>query len=335
MATLLNLGTIIAVAEETTIGGGKATAWADTDVVSFNDDSGLTPATDSITRNVFNGSFIACKSLTGQESTSGSLNTEVGITTVTGSEAGKLKGHLLWKAGLGIYVEQGADTTVANTISEEADPVTNPTGYDLYKLSKPDDARTTLCVREYLGGTNNVIEHKGVVVDSISLTLTAGQIATASFSVSGIAYNIPTGQPVLTNLGCGSMPFVTKLAVLKIDNVLIPAQDLTLNINNTNTDRNAITSTGISDKVITAKSVDLSYTVDLEDLSAYTKLKNNTDGAVYIELTNGAEEIRIYLPKVSYNSLDLGTDGGVKTLSINAMATADANGEAIYIATKK
>ena len=32
---VLNSGTIIAVAEETVLGGGKATAWADIDVISF------------------------------------------------------------------------------------------------------------------------------------------------------------------------------------------------------------------------------------------------------------------------------------------------------------
>ena len=57
---VLNSGTIIAVAEETVLGGGKATAWADIDVISCQDDSGLTPAIESLERTNFNGSFIKC-----------------------------------------------------------------------------------------------------------------------------------------------------------------------------------------------------------------------------------------------------------------------------------
>jgi len=339
MSTLLSLGNIFAVDEETVIGAGQSGSWEDGDVVSFNSDSSMTPATETIERNLFNGSFIACQSLTGNESSSGSLNLEMGIVDIAGTEAGKFKGHKLWKSGLGIYTEQGADVTVANTISIEADPVSNPTGYDLYTLSNPDDARTTLCVREFKGGSGDaVLDYNGVVVDSIAMTFSAGQIATASFSVSGIGYDTATGETPLSNQGCGANPFVVKLATFTVDGVAVPAQDVSLTLNNTNTDRMAISSTGISDKVTTGKSVELSYTVDMEasSISEFTKLKNNTTGALYIEMTNGlSEEIRIYLPKVSYTSVETGDDSGVVTLSISAKGNSDANGDVLLIASKK
>ena len=47
---VLNSGTIIAVAEETVLGGGKVAAWVDADVISCQDDSGLTPAIESLER---------------------------------------------------------------------------------------------------------------------------------------------------------------------------------------------------------------------------------------------------------------------------------------------
>lgn len=336
MAVLLNLGTVIAVGfEQSGIGSGKAT-WADTDVVAFNDDSGLTPAVESLTRNLMTSSFIACKSISGQETTSGNLNTEIAVQAVIGTEAGKLKGHALWEAGLGIYVEQGADCSVPFKISEEADPVANPTGYDLYKLSKPDDIRKTLCVREYLGGTANVLESVGVVVDSIALSLSAGQIATASIAVSAIGFNTPTGQTVLANLGCGSNPFVTKNAIFRFGGISIPAQDVSITINSSNVDRMGITGSGITDKVTVAKSIEISYSLDMEDLSHYQTLKNNTDAELFIELANGAEQMKIYLPRVSYTSVDKSSDGGVITVSISAMAIEDGTSkEALFIATKK
>lgn len=339
MAVLLSMSNVIAIAEETTIGGGKSTAWASTDVVSLNADSSMSPATESIERNLLNGSFLACKSLTGSNSTSGTLNSEMGIQTTTGLEKGKFKAHLLWKNALGTYISAGADTTVANKISKDPDPVASPSTHDLYLLSKPSDARTSLVVREYLGGgsgtTNNCLQHSGVFVESVSISLTAGNIAQASFSVSGIDYSNPASQTVLSSLGCTSTPFVVRQMIMKKDGVTINAQDVTITITNTLNDRTAVTSNGISDKVLTNKSVEISYSIDLEDLTAYNDLKNNTEAELYVELVNGTENARIYIPVMSYTSVDKSDDAGVLSLSITANAYPDASGEAIYIATKK
>lgn len=334
---LLQKGTVFAVDTETTIGAGQTGVWSNSDVIGFNEDSSMTPATESIERNILNGSFLACPSLAGNETVSGSLNVEFGIQTVAGTEAGKLKAHNLFLAGLGVYAEQAADVdTVAKSISIEVDPVTNPTGYDLYKLSKPSDARTTLCVREIIGGNGDtVLDYKGVVVDSIALNLTSGQIITAAFSVSGIGYNTATGQTVLASLGCGANPFVVKSAKLSVDGTEIAAMDVSLTINNTNTDRMAISSTGISDKVTTAKSIEVSYTLDMVNVAAYTKLKNNEVGTMFIELTNGVEKAFIYMPKIKINSVDKSSDSGVITLAMSSAAYPDTAGEPIYIATSK
>lgn len=334
---LLQKGTIFTIDVETTIGAGQSGAWANGDVVSLNEDSSMTPATESIERNVLSGSFLACPSLAGNESVSGSLNTEFGITAITGTEAGKLKGHALYLAGFGKYVEQAADVdTVGKTISIEADPVVNPTGFDLYHLSKPTDTRTTLCVREIIGGNGDtVLDYKGVVVDSIAFNLSSGQIITASVSVSGIGYSTATGQTVLTNLGCGANPFVVKSAKMSVAGTEIAAMDVSLTLNNTNTDRMAISSTGISDKVTTAKAVELSYTLDMVDVAAYAKLKNNDVASIFIELTNGTENAYFYLPKVNYKEISKNNDSGVITLQISSSAYPDAAGEAIYLATSK
>ena len=333
---LLNTESIIGVAEEANIGGGHQSTWADTDVVPFMDDSGLTPATESLERSNFNGSFINCPALTGNESTSGSLNVELSVKPVEGSEAGNLLGHLLFKSGLGTYVEQGADASVADAISEEADPSTNPTGYDLYRLARVGEPRTTLAVREYIGGAGDgVLDHKGVLVDSLSLDLSAGQIAMANFSVSGIAYDPLTGETPLNAPTCGEDPFVVKSAIAKVDCVAIDMQSVSLEISNTNTDRQAINSTGISDKITTAKAISLSYTLDMEDVSEYNTLKNNTKSEIYIELVNGTDEIKIYLPVVSYTEVSKNNDGGVITSNITSEGYNDDSGNAIYVATKK
>ena len=332
---ILNLGTVIAVAKETAI-GVPVTNWADNMVVSLNDGSGLTPSSEVLERNLLAGSYIKCASLSGTQSASGNLDTEIGVQTVSGTEAGKLKAHLIWEACLGTYIEQGADCSVPNKVGIEADPILNPTGYDLYKLSKPDEPSITLAVREYLGGTNKVLETRGVVVTSLAINLASGQIATASASVDGIDYAMPSGQTPLNNLGCGANPFVVKLAKFIYKGVSVDAQDVTVTINNEITDRSYIQGNGISAKVVVAKSVEVSYNIDLVDLSAYDDLRNNTKGALYIELVNGSEEMKIYIPEMSYTAVDKSVDGGILTLGITGQATESASlPEAILIATKK
>lgn len=324
---LLNSGTIIAIDEETVIGAGQSGVWIDGDVVPFQDDSGLTPATASLERNNFNGSFIACQSLAGDESTSGSLNVELSIS----GASNQLLGHLLFKNTLGKFVDGGADvTTVAGEISESTGEA-----YSLYALATPTDTKTSLAVREYLGGSGDtVLDHKGVVGDSATFNFSAGQIANVSFSVSGTGYSTASGQSVLTTPSCGSAPFVTKSATFEVDGVTVDAQDVSMTVSNTNVDRKAITSTGISEKVTTAKSVELSYTLDMVDVSAYTALKNNSTAKIKIELTNGASELHVYLPVVDYTEVSKSSDSGVLTLSISSSAYNDTNGQALYIATK-
>ena len=255
---LLNKGTVIALAEETVIGAGKATAYVAGDVISFNSDSGMTVATSLLERDVLNGDFVMCPSISGIDSTSGNLNVDLGILPVTGTEAGKLNGHLIFKSGLGRYVEQGADVDlVGYTILEEVNSVANPTGYDLYILSKPSDARVTLSAKEYLGGSGNTIESKGLVVDSMSFDFSAGNIVKVSNSLSGVGYTTATGETPLTSLGCSGIPFVTKNAVLKLGGVTLNASNVSLSITNTVVDRSFITGTGISDKVVVAKAIEL------------------------------------------------------------------------------
>lgn len=340
MAGLKNLGTVIAIDEEVSIGAGQGGTWLATDVVSFNDDSGLTPATSTLERNVLNGSYLACLSLSGENSTSGNLNVDLAISPITGTEAGKLVGHLIFKSGFGKYIEKGADVDeVAFTVGIEPDPITNP-GFDCYTLSEPTDAQTTLAVREFLGGSGNaVLDHKGVVVDSMSFDFSVGSIVKVSNSVSGVDYATATGQTVLPSAGCGNaLPFVTKNAILKLDGTTLHASNVSLTITNTIVDRKYITSSGTSEKVVTAKSIELSYTVDLDDtqMAFYNKMQTNATGEIYLSLANSAnDKAVVYLPKVNFSNITKNNDGGILTISCTSMAFSDANDLAIILATKK
>lgn len=338
---LKNLGTVIAIDEEVSIGAGQGGAWVAGDVVSFNDDSGLTPAVTTLERNVFNGSYISCVSLAGESSTSGNLNVDLAIAPTTGTEAGKLVGHLIFKSGFGKYIEQAADVDeVAFTIGIENDPILNSTGWDLYTLSDPTDAQTTLAVREFLGGSGDaVLDHKGVVVDSMSFDFSVGSIVKVSNSVSGVNFATATGQTVLPSSGCGNaLPFVTKNAVLKLDGTTLHASNVSLTVTNTIVDRKFITGQGTSEKIVTAKAVELSYTIDLDasQMAFYNKMQTNATGSIYLQLANSAgDKAAIYLPKVNFSEVSKANDGAIITLNIKSGAFEDSNGNALLLGTNK
>ena len=341
MAGLKNLGTVIAIDEEVSIGAGQGGAWVAGDVVSFNDDSGLTPAVTTLERAVFNGSYVGCQALSGESSTSGNLNVDLALAPISSTEAGKFVGHLVFKSGFGKYIEQAADVDeVAFTIGIEPDSIASPTGFDLYTLSDPTDAQTTLVVREFLGGSGDaVLDHKGVVVDSMSFDFSVGSIVKVSNSVSGVNFATATGQTVLPSGGCGNaLPFVTKNAVLKLDGATLDASNVSMTITNTIVDRKYITGNGTSSKVVTAKSIELSYTVDLDatQMAFYNKMQSNATGAIFLKLVNSAgDKCCIYLPKINFGNVTKSNDSGILTVSVTSMAYESSTGDAILVGTKK
>lgn len=338
---LKNGGTVIAIDEELTIGAGQAGSWSQGDVIAFNDDSGLTPTTSTLERSTFNGSFLKCQSLAGEDSTSGNLNIDLAIAPIVGTEAGNFVGHVLFKSGLGKYIEQGADVNLSTfLIGIEPDPVSNPTGYDLYTLADPTDITTTLAVREYLGGSGDaVLDHKGVVVNTLNFDFSVGTIVKVTNSVGGIGYSTATGQTPLASAGCGNaIPFVTKNAVLKLDGTTLDASNVKMTITNTTVDRKFITGSGVSQKIVTAKAVEVDYTVDLSptQMGFYDKMKGNITGELFLGLTNSSgDKAYVYLPKVNFTNVTKANDAGIITVSVKSQAFENASGDALLIATKK
>lgn len=336
MAKLLTTGTIMAVAEETVFGEGKATPFDQSDVLNVNASSSFAGTTEALERDILNASFINCPSVSGNEASSGNFDIELGVVPTVGLEKGMLKGHLLFKQALGTYVEAGADISVAGVISEAPDPVTTPADADLYRLSRIGEPTTSLSVREYIGGSgDSVMTYNGVVLDSMALSFASGQILVSAFNGAGIDYVPSTGETPLTSIGCGSQPFVVKNCVFKADGVDIEAMDVNMSISNTITDRMGITGTGVTEKIATTKGIELTYTLDMEDISLFTKLKANFIGSIYIKAISGTDTVEFYLPQVNIKDAQKSDDSGITTVAVTSSAYNDAEGNAIYIASKK
>lgn len=310
-------------------------AWANTDAVLVQNTSGLNLSITSLERNNFNGSYVACKSLSGIESSSGNLDVELAVKNIGGTEAGNLKGHKIITAGFGKYVEKGANVVVGTSVAEVA---TGTGTHDLYRLAQVSENIPTLAVRQYEGGNvDAVMDFGGVVVESTTLNLSAGEVANITSTVGGTRTYVNTDtQPTPPALSCGLDPFVTKNIAFKVDGTTIDASDVTVTLTNTTSDRNFVTSSGIGDRVTTAKGITVSFTVDFKDLTEYTKYKANADATLYIRLVNSAgDDINVYFPKLSRTEVTRGDTEGVLTQAITLNAVNDSNGNAVYLASKK
>jgi len=313
------------------------TPWVDGDAILIQDTSGINMSIESLERNNLTPSLVSCKAISGTESNSGTIDAEFAMLPISGTEAGRLNPHYVVKNALGTYVEKGADVVSGTSVSE----VTSGTGeYDLYRLQKIGEDVPSLAVRQYEGGNvDNVLDFGGLVIDSLTFNLTAGQLLTTSSSVSGTQTFINTSaQPTPPSLSCGDANnvFVVKNILFSLDGNIVKAQDVSIAINNTVADRAKVNTTGIDEKVITSKAVEISFTRDLEDLQQLIAFKQNTSATLFIEMINGNGDIAVlYFPDVSRTAVERTDSDGVIAQNLTFMSNNDSNGNALYLATKK
>lgn len=311
-------------------------AWASTDAVLFQTTSFGSLSIEALTRENLNYSFRNCPTIAGTESNSFTGDIELGIKPVSGAEAGNLRGHYLYKNSLGAYVEKGANVDKgAGTVTEVA---TTTGAYDLYTGAKPDEIISTLAVRQYEGGSpDEVMDFGGLVTATSTFNVSAGQIINVSHSLEGTETFInTTTQPTPPTISCGEQPMVAKRLGFRVDGNTYEVSDLTLTVTNTLNDRQFINSSGIGEKITTAKQTTVSFTRDLDTFADILRYKQNQSATVFVELVNGnGDEIIIYLPNVLTSELSRSDDAGVITQGITFEAFDDVNGRDVYIATKK
>lgn len=312
----------------------------DADVVEVTSDTALTPEVDSIERKSVSNSFIMSPKLPGKETGSGTFGVEL-IPEETGTD---INGKAILEVALGIVeapaLGEGAfigysdaGTTPASEIYE-ADVAETGTA-TLYKLDKPCGNQASLAIRQFLGcdaGDSQLITYAGVVPNSVTFDFPVADIATISFDVGGAGFTTSSGDAILNSVFLTANPYVGKNATFEVGGAVYEAKDLSFSIENTVSDREALTSEGISDKIVTAKVVKGSLSVTFENYDELTKFKNSTDATCYLEMVSGAHKFAIYLPRLRYTSVGIEDDDGILVNNIEFEAYEDASGEAILIA---
>ena len=181
-------------------------------------------------------------------------------------------------------------------------------------------------------GDSQIIEYTGILPNSVTFDFPVADIATVSFDVGASGFTTTSGEAILSSIYLSSNPYVGKNAKFVVDGTSYEAKDLQFTIENTVSDREAITSTGITEKLVTAKMVKGTLSVTFEDYSELDKFKNSTDATCYLEMSSGSHKFAIYLPRMRYTSVGIEDDDGVLVNKIEFEAYEDASGEAILIA---
>jgi len=337
---------IYAVIKEATFNSGGT--FIDQDVVEVTSDTALKPEIDAIERKAVSNSFLQSPKLPGKESGSGTFAVE--LIPVGGTD-NDINGSVILEVALGSKEIAGPDTgaligvsdaagTAANMIYEVAAGETGEAV--LYKLNKPCGGQESLAIKQFLGcdaTDSEIITYSGIVPNSVTFDFPVADIATVSFDTGAAGFTTNSGEAILPSVFISANPYVGKNASFTVDNVAYEAKDLQFSIDNTVSDREALTSSGITDKIITAKMVKGSLTVTFENYDELNKFKNSVDAAIYLEMgsTDGANSYKfaIYLPRVRYTSVSIEDDDGVLANKIEFEGYEDANGEALFIAHQK
>jgi len=330
---------VYAVILESTFNGGGV--FTDSDVVEVTSDTSLKPEVDSIERKGVCASFVPKAKVAGKEFGSGSLGVEL-IPDPTG--AGLTGGKIL-RVALGIEEAPGTDSgafigysdagvTPANKIYEAQTGETG-TAY-LYKLNKPCGTQESLAVKEMLGcdtSDSQSLVFTGVIPNNVQIDLPVADVCTVTFDVGASAFQTSSGETPLVSTCSAEIPYVGKNAKFTVSDVTYEAKDVSISIENTVSDREAITSSGITDKVITGKVVKGSLKITFENWDELNRLKNNTEAQLYIELKASGNTFAIYIPYAVWSSVGVEDDDGVLVNAIEFEAAVDPiTDEAILIA---
>lgn len=313
------------------------TPWVDGDAVLVQDTSGMNMSIESLERSNLSNSLVACKSLSGLEQNSGTIDAELAVIPIQGTEAGRLNPHLVIKNAMGAYIEKGANVTAGTSVVEVA---TGTGTHDLYRLQKLGEDVPSLALRQYEGGDiDSVLDFGGIVFDSLTFNLTQGELLTTSSSANGTQTFINTqSQPTPPNLTCGDANnvFIVKNILFSLDGTITQARDVSIAVNNTVADRESINTSGIYQKLVTSKSVEISFSKDLENLQELIKFKQNASATLFIEMINGnGDQAVMYFPDISRTAVERADSDGVVAQNLTFMANNDVNGNAIYLASKK
>lgn len=192
--------------------------------------------------------------------------------------------------------------------------VTAVIGLLSYRIATPSTPITSFNVEEYLTSDVDhiVYKYKGVVANSLALEFPLANIIKATFAVGGAAFD---GSNTTAKTGeCFYLkPHIAKNIVFLYGGVGYDINELTINVENEVYNSETLTSSGISNKLITGKSnLGGTFKVDYDGLDLFNQYKTKTSGALIFTTTAGdGKKFGGYAPKVSLKNVSKSVDSSI------------------------
>lgn len=267
-----------------------------------------------------NGIGVKIPQATATTATGGTVSTVI-VTSAAGLSVGQII-----RVNLDVAVTEYVQiVSIASlTVTVTPDFSVAPTNGDAvqglltYVLPKPNQLITSLAIRENLkpqSGTPIDYDYLGVMVGETTFDYPVGNIATASFSIAGAGFDIDaTGtSPVLP---CTmATPVVGKNATVKVGATSYIAQDVSVKVTSEITDVNAITSDGISNKVVVGKMVSGSFRIEYTGTSMIDTYQAGTKAAMSLLLKDGGKTSPVIhgviAPQIKFTNVTRSEDAGL------------------------
>jgi len=331
-------GIITQVAKETTF-NTLATFTSDDVVKTIT--ASLNPKVDMVDRKCLSCSVVKEAGIPVRYTADGSVEVEIEVQDTSTD----LIGSILYEAGFGkkelpatdtgcLIGLEGDGSTSANKISKPDSGVDGTA--TLYEVTDGDVERLSLSVRKFFDSGDAVIDTTGVVISQVSLKFSQADILTASFSLEGAGFAQKDG---LVKPACATtavLPFVGKNGTFTFYGTSVDVSDLQIDIKNTITNVEALTSEGFSDKLIVEKELTGSFKCLLTDFSYLTKLKNQTVGELFTKVDADTHTVGVYAPRLKISDVQVTDDSGkLIEVSINFTIEKDTtSGNILFLGSK-
>ena len=306
---------------------------------------------ESIEREVLKNSLVKDKPIPGKETSSGSFGIELSsviVDNVNGdilfesgmgariapvtAEAATVAADLVTVIDSGVFaigqavkltggavdqfavvrtIDSGTTFTVAPSVADDS---TSVEGLLSYTIAKPDTPAISLAIEEYFENAANQITYtySGVVVTDMTLNFPVANIVKADFSVAGAGFDVATAVGDRASICHSFDPYVAKNMTFTYDGVSYDVDDLSVNVASDVMDIEALTTDGITNKVITGKStVGGSFGLEYEGTALFEAFQASTTGELFGTVSNVNTTALFYAPRVVISQSSKSIDNSV------------------------
>jgi len=317
--------------------GDPTTTFAAEDIVELINPT-MDASIELVEREVLKNSLVKAQPIPGKETSSGSFGVEFSSTvtdelngdvlyesgmgariapvveeavtcatgTVTVADSGVFTVGQAVKLSGGIATEFAVIRTIPDGTTFTVEPVCADDqvlvkGLLSYTIAKPDTAAISLAIEEYFENAANQITYTyaGVVVSDMTMNFPVANIVKTDFSVAGAGFDVQNAVGDRASVCHAFDPYIAKNMTFTYDSVSYDVKDLSVKVTSDVYDVEALTTDGITNKVVTGKSeVGGSFGLEYEGVALFEKFQAGTSGALFGTVANGATTAVVFAPNV-------------------------------------